>query len=126
VAPPQNLRPGFDPDAENNSARPADDRALRGAPDLAARAADLAARVASLVSGGPEALERYEATTNLSTFLAPGTTAADGPRSERAEQIRRTAARLAANSARNRNIAPRRSPEDDLSAPTNTTHRNTI
>jgi hypothetical protein len=70
--------------------------------DLASRAADLAARVASLMSanaGSEQSLERYETqTTNLSSFLAEG---------DRAEAARRTAARFAGNSARGRTTGQR-------------------
>jgi hypothetical protein len=72
--------------------------------DLASRAADLAARVASLVSanaGAEQSLERYETqTTNLSSFLAEGDNGL--PADDRAETARRTAARFAGNSARAR------------------------
>jgi len=82
--------------------------------DLESRAADLAARVASLVSGGTDLL-RYEAeTTNLSSYLdlptvadGPpyGTPAADWPAGgDRADAVRRTAARFAGNSARARGV----------------------
>ncbi|HEY0534657.1 MAG TPA: translation initiation factor 2 [Actinoplanes sp.] len=77
--------------------------------DLASRAADLAARVAGLVSanaGAEQSLERYETqTTNLSSFLAEGD---NGPAAEdRAEAARRTAARFAGNSARARTTGQR-------------------
>jgi hypothetical protein len=90
--------------------------------DLASRAADLAARVASLVSanaGAEQTLERYETqTTNLSSFLAEGGTGdpADGqPRvgdDGRAESVRRTAARFAGNSARARATGQRPAGDD--------------
>src|SRR6185312_9947728 len=91
ATPPQAPRPGFDEVARSRQGRPADEVALRGAPDLEARAADLAARVASLVAGGVD----DETTTNLSTLLGSPDDALD-----RAEQVRRTAARLAGNAAR--------------------------
>jgi hypothetical protein len=90
--------------------------------DLASRAADLAARVASLVSanaGAEQTLERYETqTTNLSSFLAEGGNGhpADGqPRvgdDGRAESVRRTAARFAGNSARARATGQRPAGDD--------------
>jgi hypothetical protein len=98
--------------------------------DLASRAADLAARVASLVSanaGAEQSLERYETqTTNLSAFLAEGEGGpGDGQPGEgdgyptsgdegRAEAARRTAARFAGNSARAR-AAGQRAGDDDHS-----------
>lgn len=82
--------------------------------DLASRAADLAARVASLVSanaGVEQSLERYETqTTNLSAFLTTDDGPADGYSREgedRAETVRRTAARFAGNSARARTTGQR-------------------
>ena len=102
--PPQVRRPGFDEVARSRQGRPADEAALRGAPDLEARAADLAARVASLVAGGVD----DETTTNLSTLLGSPDDALD-----RAEQVRRTAARLAGNAARGRGVGPRR-PADEM------------
>jgi hypothetical protein len=112
-------RPGRDADATR--ARQAQRAAQTDQPDLASRAADLAARVASLVSGGErldEPLARYETeTTNLSAFLGPEASG-DGPaveqeRPERAEMVRRTAARFAGNSARARNASGRRA-EDEI------------
>jgi hypothetical protein len=111
VTPPRLPRPGFDERLRAHPARPADDTTLRGAPDLEARAADLAARVANLVAGG-HGLGRYEnETTNLSAYLT-------GEENERAEQIRRTAARLAANSGRARGVGPRRAAEDEMGSST--------
>jgi len=112
VTPPQVLRPGFDEVARSRPGRPADEAALRGAPDLEARAADLAARVANLVAGGVGYDRGAAATTNLSSLLAD----ADEPL-DRAEQVRRTAARLAGNSARGR-VAPRRPADDELGSTT--------
>jgi hypothetical protein len=87
--------------------------------DLASRAADLAARVASLVSanaGVEQSLERYETeTTNLSAFLTTEDAPAGGysPEGEdRAETIRRTAARFAGNSARARTTGQRPAGDD--------------
>jgi hypothetical protein len=75
--------------------------------DLASRAADLAAQVASLVSadaGSEQSLERYETqTTNLSSFLAEG---------DRAEAARRTTARFTGNSARGRATGQRPVPDE--------------
>ncbi|MET0423368.1 MAG: translation initiation factor 2 [Actinoplanes sp.] len=95
--------------------------------DLETRAADLAARVASLVSGGID-LNRYEAeTTNLSAFLdlppavdGPpyGTPSSNwDPEADRAEAARRTAARFAGNSARARGAATHRQGEDEFGTP---------
>jgi hypothetical protein len=110
TTPPQVLRPGFDAYAASRPAQPADDATLRGTPDLAARAADLAARVANLVAdrdfGQPQG-------GNLSAYLG---SADDQP--DRAEQVRRTAARLAANSARARGLNPRRPADDEIGSPT--------
>ena len=105
VTPPQVPRPGFDEVARTRPARPADAATLRGAPDLEARAADLAARVANLVAGG--------GATNLSAILG----GPDGP-TDRAEQVRRTAARLAGNSARGRGVSPRRPADDEMGSTT--------
>ena len=114
-------------------------------PDLASRAAGLAARVASLISDGAGldlSTDRYETrTADLSALLSPpdpylsateyrfgddvpaahdagdGYDAGDGSDgSDRAEAMRRTAARFAGNSARARGTAPRRT-DDDLGAP---------
>jgi hypothetical protein len=89
--------------------------------DLASRAADLAARVASLVSanaGAEQSLERYETqTTNLSSFLAEGD---NGPAADdRAEAARRTAARFAGNSARTRATGQRPVGDDQGTRPRN-------
>jgi hypothetical protein len=108
------VRPLFDSTAPVQP-RQADDATLRGTSDLAARAADLAARVAGLVAEGTD-LGRYEpGTANLSSYLdgqprlAPDI---DVPTENRAEQIRRTAARLATNSARGRTVLPRRGDDE--------------
>ena len=107
--PPEVSRPGPDPVRERRSAHPADDAVLRGTDDLEARAADLAARVADLISAGTT-LSRPDAdANNLSAYLD---VPAD-PSAERAEQARRTAARLSGNAARSRGGSPRR-PADDL------------
>ena len=105
VTPPQVLRPGFDVTARSRPGRPADEATLRGTPDLDARAADVAARVASLVAGGA-GLDRHQTSdrTNLSAYLG----SADDEPTDRLEQMRRTAARLSGNSARGRGVAPRR------------------
>ncbi|WP_205650089.1 translation initiation factor 2 [Actinoplanes solisilvae] len=109
------------------SARPADDATLHGRDDLDARAADLAARVASLVADGAVALggrqtAEPESQANLSSYLdvppasapRPRDAADDAPPSHggnRAESVRRTAARLAGNAARSRSSAPRQDGE---------------
>ena len=109
------------PQREAWSARPAESTALHGHPDLDARAADLAARVASLVAGGDVPLGGARRTepenqTNLSAYLDVPPPAAPRPReaaddsdetSGRAESVRRTAARFAGNAARGRGNAPR-------------------
>ena len=99
-------------------ARPADEIAPTGR-DLDSRAADLAARVADLVSGGLDfggrPVDDFESQTNLSAYLDVPAPAAE-PRSasqettealDRAETVRRTAARFAGNAARVRGAAPR-------------------
>ncbi|GAA0541175.1 hypothetical protein GCM10010172_23120 [Paractinoplanes ferrugineus] len=106
TTPPQVPRPGFDSAAGVRPAQPADAATLRGTPDLAARAADLAARVANLVAGRDFGQPQ---STNLSAYLG-----GPGEQPDRAEQVRRTAARLAANSARNRGLNQRRSVDDEL------------
>ncbi|GIM92587.1 translation initiation factor 2 [Paractinoplanes toevensis] len=111
TTPPQMLRPGFDDDTRSQPARPADHATLHGTPDLAARAADLAARVANLVSGGLGPAEAQ--TANLNAYLGGPDDSGD-----RAEQIRRTGARLAANSGRGRGVAPRRPIDDEIGSRT--------
>ena len=129
------VRPGQDADASL-----AQRAAQAEQPDLASRAADLAARVASLVSDGArldEPLTRYETeTTNLSAFLSPqpggfdehyidGSTVDLEPgRAERAEMMRRTAARFAGNSARARNASGRRADDEIGAASRGGTYRN--
>ncbi|WP_250002040.1 translation initiation factor 2 [Actinoplanes sp. M2I2] len=111
------------PQRETWSARPADASTLNGHPDLDARAAELAARVASLVAGGNAPLGARplvaapENQTNLSAYLDVPPANAPRPRgaaddgsdeiSGRAESVRRTAARFAGNAARGRGSAPR-------------------
>jgi hypothetical protein len=103
------VRPAFDPTAPPQP-RPADEASMRGTSDLAARAAELAARVAGLVAEGTD-LGRYEpGTSNLSSYLGGQPLRAqpvEAPAEDRAEKIRRTAARLATNSARGRTVRPR-------------------
>jgi hypothetical protein len=117
------LRPGFDPGSSHRAARPADEATMHGTPDLAARAADLAARVAQLVSGETKDLHEGR-TTNLSAYLTAPAPRVELPSGDRAEQVRRTAARLAANAARGRTVAPRRSPEDEVGAITRGNEQN--
>ncbi|WP_250027565.1 translation initiation factor 2 [Paractinoplanes maris] len=109
------------PQRETWSARPADAGTLNGHPDLDARAADLAARVASLVAGGDAPLGGRpvdpDNQANLSAYLDVPPATAPRPRdasddgvdesSGRAESVRRTAARFAGNAARGRGSAPR-------------------
>ena len=105
------VRPGIAADmARALQAAKAEAATQESEPDLASRAADLAARVASLVSGATEnaAAESYPATDRNADEGIP---AAGGREpatvrvdlSARAESIRRTAARFAGNSARMKN-----------------------
>jgi hypothetical protein len=114
ASPPQVLRPGFDEVARSRPARPADEVTLRGGPDLEARAADLAARVASLVAGGGSHDRTASDRANLSSLLSGAQESLD-----RAEQVRRTAARLAGNSARGRGVAPRNPADDEMGSTRN-------
>lgn len=77
--------------------------------ELASRAADLAARVAMLVTEAND-LEWETRTVKLSPAPAEPP-AAERPLS-RAEAVRRTAARLARNSRRNRGVLPQRRADD--------------
>jgi hypothetical protein len=105
--------------------------------DLASRAADVAARVAMLVSA--EDADRPsspgEAPTKLSAYLNPD---GDGPRAEdtalreprtsadslsRAEAVRLTAARMVGNAARLRGTAPQRHADGEIGATTRGGHR---
>ncbi|GAB2628588.1 hypothetical protein Aab01nite_21840 [Paractinoplanes abujensis] len=112
--PPIDVRPEVPP-RRAWSARPADDATLTGQPDLDTRAADLAARVANLVAGGANGaspMVEFENQTNLSAYLDVPSTTAPRPRAateqwagqsepgDRAESVRRTAARFAGNAAR--------------------------
>jgi hypothetical protein len=117
-------RPAFDPTAPARP-RPADEAALHGTPDLAARAADLAAQVAGLVSEGAGLGPLEPQTTNLSAYLGGShrvgfqpRSAGDEPVEGRAEQIRRTASRLAASSVRGRTAAARHEEDDEPGLPT--------
>ena len=93
----------------------ADEVALNGRPDLDSRAADLAARVASLVSGGFDRdgrpVDQFESQANLSAYLDVPSSAEravadrDTEPIDRAESVRRTAARFAGNAARGRSAA---------------------
>ncbi|WP_433370090.1 hypothetical protein ACQPZX_44840 [Actinoplanes sp. CA-142083] len=112
VTPPQVLRPGFDELARSRPARPADEATLRGTPDLEARAADLAARVASLMAGGTSFDPQHTEMTNLSSLLG----GPDNP-ADRAEQSRR-AARFSGNSGRSHGVAPRRPADDEMGSAT--------
>ncbi|MFF5079914.1 hypothetical protein ACFY36_22920 [Actinoplanes sp. NPDC000266] len=138
------------PAAESWRVQQADDTALRGRDDLDSRAASLAARVADLVSGGAEAgSTRPTGETNLSAFLErpvprspepPPYGGASSPTSgagwdtptptptsgagweggDRAESVRRTAARFAGNAARTRGSIPR---QDTGDIPSQGNHR---
>ncbi|MBM2621109.1 translation initiation factor 2 [Actinoplanes sp. LDG1-06] len=102
-------------------ARPADDATLNGHPDLDTRAAELAARVANLVAGGAGLgagpLVEFDNQTNLSAYLDVPPASAPRPREaadewpseagDRAESVRRTAARFAGNAARGRSTTAR-------------------
>ncbi|MDY7084897.1 MAG: translation initiation factor 2 [Actinomycetota bacterium] len=116
------------------SARPADDATLNGHPDLDTRAAELAARVASLVAGGAASpLPEFDNRTNLSAYLDVPSTTAPRPRSaaeewagqyeagDRAESVRRTAARFAGNAARRRGTAARH--DDEVGSSGRGSHR---
>lgn len=106
-------------------------------PDLASRAAELAARVAMLVSGGTDltrpADPQETETTNLSAYLDPSaderpTARLSNPIRERdglsrAESVRRTAARLAGNAPRSRGPLPPRAADDEIGTPTRGGHR---
>jgi hypothetical protein len=97
------VRPGLAADlARAQQAAEAETTAQQDEPEMASRAAEVAARVADLIRPArpasappasprhaehPSATDRFEATTNLT---------------QRAEVMRRTAARLAANSARHK------------------------
>ncbi|PRY31531.1 translation initiation factor 2 [Pseudosporangium ferrugineum] len=97
-------RPGLAADEQRAQlAAAAEEAALRAEPDLASRAADLAARVAHLVAGAPEPeAERSEQpTTDLTA---------------RAERVRRAAARFAANSGRGKSAA--RHPDQEIGTTT--------
>ncbi|SNY06774.1 hypothetical protein [Paractinoplanes atraurantiacus] len=134
--------------SESWRVQPADDNALRGRDDLDSRAASLAARVADLVSGGAETgSTRPTGETNLSAFLErpvprspepPPYGGASSPTSgagwdtpaptsgagweggDRAESVRRTAARFAGNAARSRGSIPR---QDTGDIPSQGNHR---
>jgi hypothetical protein len=98
------VRPGIAADmARALQAAKAEAATQESEPDLASRAADLAARVASLVS-------EVVPSPTVRVDLAAADRFDDGPTtnlSERAETVRRAAARFAANSARTRVILPR-------------------
>ncbi|XVV11886.1 hypothetical protein ACQP2X_44895 [Actinoplanes sp. CA-131856] len=136
--------------SESWRVQPAGDGDLRGRDDLDSRAASLAARVADLVSGGAEAgSTRPTGETNLSAFLErpvprspepPPYGGASSPTSgagwdtptptptsgagweggDRAESVRRTAARFAGNAARTRGPIPR---QDTGDIPSQGNHR---
>ena len=100
------------PRRDQRPAQRADEIALHGRPDLDSRAADLAARVASLVSGGLDLggrpVDQFESQANLSAYLdVPDRSIADRDTEplDRAETVRRTAARFAGNAARGRGTA---------------------
>jgi hypothetical protein len=87
-------RPGLAADAQRASqAAQAEEATQHARPDLASRVADLAARVANLVSQQPGTLAEMDTVEQA----APATHLAD-----RAEALRRSAARLAANAGQSR------------------------
>jgi len=90
------FRPGIEQDATRAwEAARAEEATQQAQPDLASRAAELAARVADMVSQAAQPAEDED--ESLSRFEVPTTNL-----TERAEAVRRSAARFAANSARNR------------------------
>jgi hypothetical protein len=102
------IRPGIEQDATRAwEAARAEEATLHAQPDLASRAAELAARVADMVSQSDE----QDETQRLARFEVPTTNL-----SERAEALRRSAARFAANSAGNR--AGFRRPEQETGVTT--------
>jgi hypothetical protein len=93
-----NYRPGRAADAARAlMAAKAEEATAQAEPDLASRAAELAARVASMVSRSSTHAEPVDVPVAPERFEVP-TTNLGG----RAEAVRRTAARMAANSAANR------------------------
>jgi hypothetical protein len=142
VAPEPAPAPGYarwESDEPHRHPEPAPPQAWDGQPpvDLDSRAADLAARVAMLVSGGSEP-DRYgtsyeQETHNLSAYLgaAQAPTGGFDPQPaeldglSRAESVRRTAARLAGNAARGRSTLPppARRADDETGATTRGGHR---
>jgi hypothetical protein len=102
------IRPGIEQDATRAwEAARAEEATLHAQPDLASRAAELAARVADMVSQSDE----QDETQRLARLEVPTTNL-----SERAEALRRSAARFAANSAGNR--AGFRRPEQETGVTT--------
>jgi hypothetical protein len=88
------IRPGIEQDATRAwEAARAEEATLQAQPDLASRAAALAARVADMVSQSEEQDEAQK----LARFEVPTTNL-----SERAERVRRSAARFTSNSASSR------------------------
>jgi hypothetical protein len=87
-------RPGIAADAQRAlQAAQAEEAAQQARPEVASRVADLAARVADLVSQHPVALSEMDTVEDV----APTTNPAD-----RVESMRRSAARFTANSGRSR------------------------
>jgi hypothetical protein len=104
--------------------RPADEASLHGASDLASRAAELAARVANFVAAEGALLGDTTPDTPPSVHRSDPVARTPQPRADRAEQIRRTAARLG-NSARNRAVSQRRSTGEGTTTPASGTQHHT-
>lgn len=123
---PRVVRPGIDDDAERaRRAVRAEEEHQQSRPDLASRASDLAARVASLVARSAEDEPSADEPLPDETYEnneTGGTDADDEPtadQTERAERLRRSAARFSANSARGRAAAPSWDSEGTRPANTN-------
>lgn len=111
-------RPGVEADAERaRRAAQAEEVHQQRRPDLASRASEIAARVADLVarSSEVEAATQRRPGDRHDEEAADDDWAADEPtldQTERAERLRRSAARFTSNSARGRAAAPAWDPDD--------------